>query len=106
MRTSILPGISGTVNPDLPGSLTQFYRRDKPLAIVIGFNLVLVIFMLVILPFDSRLVLGSNPWIKPLKFALSFALYAYTIMELLAYLRVSNLGKRIISWTVSICIVT
>ena len=106
MGTSILSGINGTGNPDLQAHATELYRRDKPLAILVVLNLILVICMLVVLPFDSRLVMGSTPWIKPIKFALSFALYAYTVARLLEYLRISNLGKQIISWTVSISVLT
>jgi hypothetical protein len=36
--------------------------------------------------------------------ALSFALYVYTIARLLEYLRLSNSGKRIIGWGVSVCV--
>jgi len=82
------------------------YRRDKVLATTVWFNLVLVICMLVVLPFDSRLVTGINPWIKPIKFALSIALCAYTVARLLEYLRLSNWGKKTISWGVSVCVLT
>jgi hypothetical protein len=104
MRTSILPDISEPVKLDLQGHAAELYRRDKPLAILVVVNLILVVCMLVLLLFDSRLVMGSNPWIKPIKFAFSFALYAYTIARLLEYVRLSNLGKQIISWTVSLSI--
>jgi len=106
MRTSILPGINGRLNLDLQAHATELYRHDKPLTILVVFNLILVVCMLVLLAFDSRLVMGSNPWIKPIKFALSFALYAYTVARLLEYLRLSNWGKQIISWAVSVTILT
>ena len=104
MRTSVLPGINGKVTLDLRAHAAELYSRQKPLAMLVGLNLILVICMLVLLSFDTRLVMGSNPWIKPIKFALSFALYAYTIARFLEYLRLSNRGKKIISWAVSISI--
>lgn len=82
------------------------YRRDKVLALTICFNLVLLVCMFVVLPFDSRQVMGMNPWIKPIKFAFSFALFVYTIARLLEYLCLSNRGKRIIGWGVSVCVLT
>lgn len=36
--------------------------------------------------FDSRQVMGLNPWIKPMKFCLSVALYTYTLSVYLAYI--------------------
>ncbi|BDC53023.1 hypothetical protein F183_A53380 [Bryobacterales bacterium F-183] len=35
--------------------------------------------------FDTRQVMGINPWIKPMKFCLSIALYLYTLSVYLAY---------------------
>lgn len=36
--------------------------------------------------FDARQVMGLNPWIKPMKFCLSIALYVYTLSVYLAYI--------------------
>jgi len=86
--------------------IAGFYRRDKVLAMTIGLNLVLLVCMILVLPFDSRLVMGMNPWIKPMKFAVSFALYAYTIARLLEYLHLSTRVKKAISWGVSVCVIS
>jgi len=98
--------INGSDKLDWREHAFGLYRRDKVLALTICFNLVLLVCMFVIMPFDSRLVMGMNPWIKPLKFAVSFALYVYTIARLLEYLRIPNWGKRIIGWGVSVCVLT
>ena len=104
------------MKPSIPNAFNAFarfnwrehvfglYRRDKVLALTVAFNLVLLVCMLVVMPFDSRLVMGMNPWIKPMKFAISFALYVYTIARLLEYLRLPNWGKRLIGWGVSVCV--
>ena len=104
MRTSIVPALNEPFKLDLREHAAELYRRDKTLAMVVLVNLILMVCMLALLLFDSRLVMGSNPWIKPIKFASSFALYAYTIARLLEYVLLSNLGKQIISWTVSVSI--
>jgi hypothetical protein len=82
----------------------ELYRQNKILAATLGLTLVLIICMAAVLPFDSRLVMGTNPWIKPIKFALSFSVYVYTIARLLEYLRLSDRGKKIIGWGVSACV--
>ena len=104
MKPSILAAINGIAKLDWQEHAGGLYRRDKVLATTVGLNLVLVVCMLVVLSFDSRLVMGTNPWIKPIKFALSFAVYVYTVARLLEYLRLSNWGKKIISWGVSVCV--
>src|SRR5580692_10182309 len=91
-------------------SLGQFfrevYRRSRVLAVTGWVHVVLLAGMLVISPFDSRLVLGINPWIKPIKFAISIVIYVWTVAWLLEYLRLSSWAKKIMSWGISICMLT
>ncbi len=59
--------------------LRTLLARDRLLAGgAIGF-LALFIALALIAPFDSRLVTGINPWIKPMKFAISIAIFLATI---------------------------
>ncbi len=83
----------------------QLYRRDPRLTITGCLNLVLLIAMLAIAPFDSRSIMGLNPWIKPIKFATSITIYVWTLAWFLAYL--PNRGRLVpaISWCVSISMV-
>ena len=53
------------------------------------------------LPFDSRTVVGLNPWIKPLKFELSVAILLATCGVLLDHL---STRERMIGWTLSIAL--
>ncbi len=70
------------------GSLfAEIQRRDRLLSIVGWANLGLALLMLVGLAFDGRLVLGINPWIKPLKFAVSIAINVFTVAFLLGAVR-------------------
>ncbi len=41
--------------------------------------LALFVTLAVVAPFDSRLVTGINPWIKPMKFAISIAIFLATL---------------------------
>ncbi len=54
--------------------------------------------------FDSRLVMGINPWIKPMKFGLSVGIYCWTFAWLLRYL-VSKGNIKFISWVILVCMV-
>src|ERR1700737_4498812 len=86
--------------------LCELYRRSRVLAITGWIHLALLAGMLVIFPFDSRLVMGINVWIKPIKFALSIATYVWTVAWLLEYLRLPSWAKRIVSWGISISMLT
>jgi hypothetical protein len=84
----------------------ELYRRSKVLTITGWIHLALLAGMLVVLPFDSRLVMGINPWIKPIKFAISITIYVWTIAWLLECLRLPSWTRRIISWGSSISMLT
>jgi hypothetical protein len=86
----------------------DLHRREKPndvLLIAAVIQLALMIAMVVVAPFDLRLVSGVNPWFKPIKFTQSIAAYLLTVAWMLDYLRVSRRGKQIISWGIAICVV-
>jgi hypothetical protein len=84
----------------------ELYRRSRVLAITGWIHLALLAGMLVISPFDSRLVMGINVWIKPIKFAVSITIYVWTVAWLLEYLRLPSWIKKIISWGISISMLT
>ncbi len=84
----------------------ELYRRSKVLTITGWIHLALLAGMLVVAPFDSRLVMGINPWIKPVKFAISITIYVWTVAWLLEYLRLPSWTQRIISWGISISMLT
>ncbi|MDH4062991.1 MAG: hypothetical protein OEW19_01225 [Acidobacteriota bacterium] len=68
-----------------PGALwTELARRDRALAIggllmAIGF-----VAAAAAAPFDTRLILGINPWIKPMKFLSSIAIFLWTMAWFMA----------------------
>ncbi len=49
-------------------------------------NLALLLMSAAALPFDHRVILGLNPWIKPIKFEISVIVFDLTIAALLAAL--------------------
>jgi hypothetical protein len=67
--------------------LAEIHRRDRLLSTVGWANLGLAFLMFFGLAVDGRVVLGINPWIKPLKFAVSIAIYVFTVALLLDGIR-------------------
>src|SRR5262245_49737365 len=62
--------------------------------------------LLVLSPFDTVQVGGRYRLIKPLNFTMSMVMYLATVVILLDYLRASMWWKKVISWGISICILT
>jgi hypothetical protein len=54
---------------------------------------------------DSAAVLGVNRWIKPGKFAISIAIFVWTIAWFLRYLPHRRRAVRAIGWGISICMI-
>lgn len=74
----------------------ELYRRNPVLAL---FGWVLAgLFLLTFAGsfFDSRTILGINPWIKPMKFMVSIAIYAWTLSWLLEYVRMATFARKLI----------
>lgn len=99
--------------PAMRHPFSEIHRRDKLLSLVGWANLILFALMLFGLALDTRTVMGISPWIKPIKFSLSIAIYLGTLAWLLAYLPGPAWGKGLIRWGASlamiaeiVCIVT
>ncbi|GAA3988326.1 hypothetical protein [Mucilaginibacter dorajii] len=63
-------------------------------------HLALFILMIIVAQFDSRQLMGINLWIKPIKFAISIAIYCLTWPLLLQYLPFERIKKRFINFSV------
>lgn len=83
----------------------EIYRRDRVLALVGWLNVGLFAVMLAIAPFDHRVVMGINPWIKPMKFAFSIAVYLWTLAWFVVYLPGPRWAVRIVRWGASIAMI-
>jgi hypothetical protein len=78
-----------------PSVILREIQRRNPLLFGLGVaHLILFGIMLLIAPFDERTVMGINPWIKPMKFAISIAIYSFTIGWILAELPLRGEVKR------------
>lgn len=83
-------------------TLRRLYSASPPLAITGWLNVALLLASLAAAPFDQRLVMGINPWIKPIKFEISIVIYVWTVAWLLEYL---PRPQRLISWGVSVAMI-
>lgn len=82
-------------------SLLTRIRTINPALYYCGLgHLALLVLMVVIAQFDHRQLLGINLWIKPMKFAISIAIYCLTWSLLLQYLPFVRLKKRFANFTV------
>ena len=85
----------------------ELHRRNGATNVVVWaiyLELLLMVVLLILLPFDTVQVGGRYRLIKQLNFSMSMAMYLATIVVLLDYLRVSMWLKKVIGWGVSICI--
>jgi len=87
----------------------ELHRRNGATNVVVWaiyLELLLMLVLLILLPFDTVQVGGRYRLIKPLNFTMSMAMYLATVVILLDYLRASMRWKKFIGWGVSICILT
>src|SRR5437588_7752596 len=86
--------------------MRTLYQSNRILTLTGGFHWLLVVVLLLIYPFDSRTILGISPWIKPIKFSLSIAIYVWTLAWYMRYLADRARAVRIISCGVAISMLT
>lgn len=96
----------------LVGITSELYRRSPALTGVGWFCVVILAGCLLGMLFDSRTILGINPWIKPAKFALSITIFVWTLAWLVDYLprrsaiaSVASLGVAVAMVIEIVCIV-
>ena len=72
--------------------LAELSRRDAVLWATGLVHLALAAAFVIGLAVDDRVLLGVNPWLKPLKFALSITIYVWTVAWLLGDVRAGAPG--------------
>jgi hypothetical protein len=86
--------------------LHQHNDTATPIVWVFCLQLILFAVLLILLPFDTVQIEGRYRLVKPLNFTASFAVYLAVIVIILDHLRASVWLKKVISWGISICILT
>jgi len=82
------------------------YESNKVLALTGWLHWALLVVLMCLYPFDSQTILGVERWIKPMKFSISIAIYVWTLAWYLRYLTERQRAVRLISWGVSISVLT
>ncbi|MEE9373085.1 MAG: hypothetical protein V3V00_08540 [Saprospiraceae bacterium] len=80
--------------------LGTIHQRDSLLFRSGLFTLIVGVLLLFPMAIDDRLIMGINPWIKPIKFCLSITIFVWTVAWLLEYFPKTLLWRKIISKTV------
>ena len=107
MKTALLPGShapgAASAGPSAWHNALRVLRRANPALWGTGWaNMALAGLALAGLALDQRLVTGALVWLKPLKFSLSIAAFAWTLGWLLADLpAAAQRGVRRLSWGVA-----
>jgi hypothetical protein len=78
--------------------MSEVYRRNRVLASTGWLHVALLVVFICAAAFDGRTVTGVNPWLKPSKFAVSIAIYTFTLAWLLHYLSHYRRMVSFISW--------
>lgn len=86
--------------------LGELYESNPVLAVTGWIHWALVAVLVVLSQFDTRTILGINPWIKPIKFSISIAIYVWTLAWYLRYISGRKRAVRIVSWGVAISVLS
>jgi len=86
-------------------ALRQLYASNPVLTITGWLHWGLALVLIALAAFDTRTILGINPWIKPIKFSVSIAIYVWTLAWYLRYLSGRRRAVRIIDWGVAISVI-
>ncbi len=85
MTTSISPTVLPKV--DAATLTARSWRFSRTLTLAVFLHLTLIPLLLVAMIVDPRVITGVNGWIKPLKFAISGAVYGATLLWLLTFVQ-------------------
>lgn len=89
--------------------LRTLLARDRPLALAAAAMACGLLVAGAVAPFDARIVTGVNPWLKPMKFLGSIAIFLATMAWFMPELRASDRARarlrRVFIWSMAIEIV-
>jgi hypothetical protein len=84
----------------------ELHRRDRVLAVGGWLMVAGLLAATVAFAFDTRLILGINPWIKPIKFLSSIAIFLWTMAWFMAETDARHSGRLArIRWTMMVAMV-
>lgn len=83
-----------------PALTTEAWRRNPPLVALVLSMLVVAAVALLGLVVDPRVIIGAPAWMKPLKFAVSIAIYGTTLLWMLTFIPDRPRVVAAVSWGV------
>jgi hypothetical protein len=86
-------------------TLRRFWMTDAPLTFTGLLMLVALAASLAGLWLDPRVITGAPAWLKPVKFAISIAIYVLTLVWVFTYLPEWTRTRRVVGWTTAITMV-
>lgn len=78
--------------------ISKLFNEQRPLMVAGVVSFVCSVATLILSLADNTQILGTNRWIKPMKFYISIAIFVWTIAILLQYLPNKERFSRIMSW--------
>src|SRR6185503_14730929 len=78
---------SANATSDVKPALQRLWETNWPLVVTAFASALLLAAALVLALVDPRVITGAPAWVKPIKFALSTAIYALTLVWILGYVK-------------------
>lgn len=78
--------------------IKELYKNQRALTLIGFAHFLLFLVLAIVSQFDAQEILGINRWIKPMKFAISIAIYLWTLAIFLNFVRDSKRAKNVITY--------
>jgi hypothetical protein len=89
----------------LKALVARLWRTDRPLTATGLLMLAALAASVVGLRLDPRMITGAPAWLKPAKFAISIAIYSFTLAWVFSYLPGWRKTRRSVGWTTAVVMV-
>lgn len=87
--------------PSARGAVHRAWAVNRPLTFVGLLMLVTLVIAAIGLVADPRVITGDPAWLKPAKFAISIAVYCFTLLWLLTFVRGRERAVALVSWVIA-----
>ena len=82
--------------------VSKFWKGSAPLAATGLLMLVVLAGAVIGLAVDPRIITGAPAWLKPAKFAVSIAIYTFTLAWIFSLIPEWRRTRRIVGWTTAV----
>lgn len=78
--------------------LLKGWQANRPLTVLGVAMFVILLFTLIAMVVDPKVITGQNAWVKPAKFAISISIYSFTLLWMLTFIKNHSRVVGFISW--------